>query len=68
MDFRSHQDINIIHHQLLLQPENVYYTSVSDISDVTINNFLTDIGTTKSITKYLAIESKNSDDLCIFNR
>jgi hypothetical protein len=28
-----------------LQPENVYYTSVSDISDVTINNFLTDIGT-----------------------
>ncbi len=28
-----------------LQPENVYYTSVSDITDVTINNFLTDIGT-----------------------
>jgi hypothetical protein len=28
-----------------LQPENVYYTAVSDISDVTINNFLTDIGT-----------------------
>ena len=28
-----------------LQPENVYYTSVSDISDITINNFLTDIGT-----------------------
>jgi hypothetical protein len=28
-----------------LQPENVFYTSVSDISDVTINNFLTDIGT-----------------------
>jgi hypothetical protein len=28
-----------------LQPENVYYTSVSNISDVTINNFLTDIGT-----------------------
>jgi hypothetical protein len=27
-----------------LQPENVYYTSVSDISDVTINNFLTDVG------------------------
>jgi hypothetical protein len=30
---------------IALQPENVYYTSVSDISDVTINNFLTDIGT-----------------------
>ena len=28
-----------------LQPENVFYTTVSDISDVTINNFLTDIGT-----------------------
>jgi hypothetical protein len=28
-----------------LQPENVYYTAVTDISDVTINNFLTDIGT-----------------------
>jgi hypothetical protein len=28
-----------------LQPQNVFYTSVSDISDVTINNFLTDIGT-----------------------
>jgi hypothetical protein len=28
-----------------LQPENVYYTTVSDISDITINNFLTDIGT-----------------------
>ena len=27
------------------QPENVYYTSVSNISDVVINNFLTDIGT-----------------------
>ena len=27
------------------QPENVYYTSVSDISKITINNFLTDIGT-----------------------
>jgi hypothetical protein len=26
-------------------PENVYYTSVSDASDVLINNFLTDIGT-----------------------
>lgn len=32
-----------------LQPENVYYTSVSDISDVTINNFLTDIGTPKPL-------------------
>ena len=31
------------------QPENVYYTSVSDISDVTINNFLTDIGTPKPL-------------------
>jgi len=30
---------------ILLQPLNIYYTSVSDISDVTINNFLTDIGT-----------------------
>ncbi len=30
---------------IALQPENVYYTSVSDISDVTINNFLTDVGT-----------------------
>jgi len=28
-----------------LLPENVFYTSVSDISDITINNFLTDIGT-----------------------
>jgi len=28
-----------------LQPQNVYYTSVSNITDVTINNFLTDIGT-----------------------
>jgi len=28
-----------------LLPENVYYSSVSDISDITINNFLTDIGT-----------------------
>ena len=28
-----------------LQPLNVYYTSVSNISDVTINNFLTDVGT-----------------------
>jgi hypothetical protein len=32
-----------------LQPENVYYTSVSDISDVTINNFLTDIGQPKPL-------------------
>jgi hypothetical protein len=30
---------------IVLQPENIYYTSVSDISDITINNFLTDIGT-----------------------
>ncbi len=28
-----------------LQPQNVYYTSVSDTSDITINQFLTDIGT-----------------------
>jgi hypothetical protein len=28
-----------------LQPGNVYYSSVSDITDVLINNFLTDIGT-----------------------
>jgi len=28
-----------------LQPLNVYYSTVSNISDVTINNFLTDIGT-----------------------
>ena len=32
-----------------LQPENVFYTSVSDISDITINNFLTDIGTPKPL-------------------
>ena len=32
-----------------IQPENVYYTSVSDISDITINNFLTDIGTPKPL-------------------
>ena len=30
---------------IIYQPENVYYTSVSNISDITINNFLTDIGT-----------------------
>jgi hypothetical protein len=28
-----------------LQPQNVYYQAVANISDVTINNFLTDIGT-----------------------
>ena len=28
-----------------LQPGNVYYNAVSSISDITINNFLTDIGT-----------------------
>jgi len=28
-----------------LQPGNVYYTAASSITDVTINNFLTDIGT-----------------------
>lgn len=31
------------------QPENVYYTSVSDITDLTINNFLTDIGVPKPL-------------------
>jgi hypothetical protein len=30
---------------ITLQPQNVYYTSVGSISDVAINNFLTDIGT-----------------------
>ena len=34
---------------ITLQPQNVYYTAVSDISDVTINNFLTDIGTPKPL-------------------
>lgn len=28
-----------------LQPQNVYYTAVSDSTDVTINQFLTDVGT-----------------------
>ena len=28
-----------------LQPQNIYYTSVSNITDITINNFLTDVGT-----------------------
>ena len=28
-----------------LQPQNIYYTAVSNIADVTIQNFLTDIGT-----------------------
>jgi len=28
-----------------LQPQNVYYTAVSDVGDVTINQFLTDVGT-----------------------
>ena len=30
---------------IIYQPENVYYTAISNISDITINNFLTDIGT-----------------------
>jgi len=30
---------------LPMQPQNNYYTPVSNISDITINNFLTDIGT-----------------------
>jgi hypothetical protein len=34
---------------IVYSPENVYYTSVSDISDITINNFLTDIGTPKPL-------------------
>lgn len=34
---------------IALQPQNVYYTAVSDISDITINNFLTDIGTPKPL-------------------
>jgi len=34
---------------ITLQPQNVYYTTVSDISDITINNFLTDIGTPKPL-------------------
>jgi hypothetical protein len=34
---------------IISQPENVYYTSVSDISKITINNFLTDIGTPKPL-------------------
>ena len=32
-----------------LQPQNVYYQAVADISDVTINNFLTDIGMQKPL-------------------
>lgn len=31
------------------QPGNAYYTAVSDITDVTINNFLTDVGTPKPL-------------------
>ena len=34
---------------IIYQPENIYYTSVSEISDITINNFLTDIGTPKPL-------------------
>jgi hypothetical protein len=33
-----------------LQPDNVYYTSSNDITDVTINNFLTDVGVEKPNT------------------
>jgi len=32
-----------------LQPLNVYYTTVTDASDVMINNFLTDVGTPKPL-------------------
>lgn len=31
------------------QPQNAYYTPVSDISDVTINNFVTDVGAPKPL-------------------
>ncbi len=41
-----------------LQPENVYYTAVSDISDVTINNFLTDIGTPKPLLNTWALNPR----------
>jgi len=34
---------------VVTQPLNIYYTNVSDITDVTINNFLTDIGTPKPL-------------------
>jgi hypothetical protein len=34
---------------IIYQPENVYYTNVPDISDITINNFLTDIGVPKPL-------------------
>uniref|UniRef100_A0A6C0KW15 Major capsid protein N-terminal domain-containing protein n=1 Tax=viral metagenome TaxID=1070528 RepID=A0A6C0KW15_9ZZZZ len=32
-----------------LQPQNVFYSAVSNISDVMINNFLTDVGTPKPL-------------------
>jgi hypothetical protein len=41
-----------------LQPQNVYYTSVSDISDITINNFLTDIGTPKPLLNTWPLEPR----------
>lgn len=34
---------------ITVQPQNVYYTPVSDITNITINNFLTDIGTPKPL-------------------
>jgi hypothetical protein len=41
-----------------LQPQNVYYTTVSDISDVTINNFLTDIGTPKPLLNTWSLQPR----------
>jgi hypothetical protein len=43
---------------IVYQPENVYYTAVSDISDVTINNFLTDIGTPKPLLNTWALNPR----------
>jgi len=41
-----------------LQPLNAYYTAVSDISDVTINNFLTDIGQPKPLLNTLPLNPR----------
>jgi len=40
-----------------LQPQNVYYTT-TDISDVTINNFLTDIGTPKPLLNTWSLQPR----------
>jgi len=40
------------------QPDNVYYSSVSDISDVTINQFLTDIGTPAPLLQSWAFQPR----------